>query len=103
MPPALREKANELGYHTVQAMQSHAEGELVQYVSTYEDMKLVDMGCDKEHCMECGLLLNLYSEGGFDTQTETSEKTFKNYYMPKPLREAVGMDDRPKEEYSDFF
>jgi len=103
MPVRLRNKAHALGYHVVQAMQSHAEGELIQYAKTYKDVTLVDMGCDKEHCKECNFLLNVYSNGGFDTQTETSDKTFKNYYMPEPLQDAVGMDDRPKEEFPSFF
>jgi hypothetical protein len=103
MGTALRNKAHQLGYQCVQAMQAHAEAEMVQYIDTYKDISLVDMGCDKDHCWECTRLLHEYGDRPFKTQSASSVKTYKNYYMPKPLRKAVGFKFRPKEEFEDDY
>ncbi len=98
----LRKEAQSLGYHCIQAMQAHAEGEMVQYLRTYKDMFLVSMGCDKPHCKECNRMMLEYFEEPYETVSDSSDKVFKNYFMPKPLQDAVGFDFRPSEEFSDF-
>lgn len=60
---ALRNKAHQLGYHCVQAMQTHAGAEMVQYTDTYKDISLVDMACDNERCWECMRLIIEYGKG----------------------------------------
>lgn len=92
MPPTLRAKAEELGYQVGEGLQSHAEGELLQYLHQRGEVyTLYDMGCDKPHCKECnwGMRKTL---GDYPTQTEKSDATYTKYYIPEPLADALGQD-----------
>ena len=97
MSTALRQKAHQLGYHVVRALQAHAEGEMIQYLNTYKDFSLVEIGCDKEHCQECNFLMNKFFRADYSTQTGVSDRVFKNYFIPKPYERAIGQVQRPKE------
>lgn len=93
MPPALRKLAEGRGYHVITAPQAHAEGEMIQYFKSREGIyDLHSMGCDKDHCAECEWAMKIYfktptTEGSF------SGKTFKNWYNPTALQEALGQAD----------
>jgi hypothetical protein len=89
MAPAMRKKAEALGYHCVQAMQAHAEGEAIQYINTYKDMRLISMGCDKPHCKECRIAMTHYFGPNYPTESSTSAKVYKQWKNPEALQDAL--------------
>lgn len=90
LPPLLRHKAEELGYHVIRAPQAHAEGQMLQYLQSRSSVYTVhSMGCDKEHCQECEWAMDVYF-GTYKTESGFSGKVFKNWYNPPPLQEALG-------------
>jgi hypothetical protein len=95
MPPALREKAEELGYHVVQAPETHAEGQLIEYLYVRSPIyEHGDMGVNREHCAECHILMKtFFGTEDYATQTERSEEIYSKYKSPSLLREAVGEEE----------
>ncbi|MEM7382769.1 MAG: hypothetical protein AAF400_00325 [Bacteroidota bacterium] len=69
MPRGCRDQAEERGYAVIKARQSHAEGQLLQFLYQRQVQRhglythIVAMGCSRQHCPECDLLLHL-SLGG---------------------------------------
>jgi hypothetical protein len=66
MSGPVRAKAHELGYDIIQAEQSHAEGQFLQFLYKRNAERhghythIVGMGCSKKHCGECDSLLALF-------------------------------------------
>jgi hypothetical protein len=60
-----RTMAHELGYDIIQAEQSHAEGQFLQFLHKRNRERpghythIVGMGCSKKHCAECNAFLEL--------------------------------------------
>jgi TPR repeat protein len=88
-------KAHELGYHVIMAQQSHAEGELLQFLQERKTSytHLMAMGCDKDHCPLCA---NMMQENGVFgdnlkdySRNEVSNKYSDNWYVPTALRNAL--------------
>jgi hypothetical protein len=83
----LIEKAHALGYHVVQAQQSHAEPALLQFLQertkTYNKVPFA-IGCHRKTCPNCELLfkdtVTLPKDGGDKTEGDQT-----NYYTPPAL------------------
>lgn len=62
MSPAMRKKAHQLGYDVIQAQQSHAEGQLIQFLISRDQKRpdwythILGVGCSRSYCAECGVL-----------------------------------------------
>ncbi|MEM7055790.1 MAG: hypothetical protein AAF392_02820 [Bacteroidota bacterium] len=60
-----RMQAEALGYDVIQAGQSHAEGQFLQFLHNRDQKRpglythIIAMGCSKPHCRECDCLLQL--------------------------------------------
>lgn len=91
-PSNVREKAESLGYHAVNAQVSHAEGELIQYLGqrSYR-YSLYAMGCDKPHCKECDWAVQKVV-GEYVSGNTAEDKTYPNYYIPPAFAEQLGQD-----------
>lgn len=89
--PKLRAAAGKRGYQSIAAQQSHAEGELIQYVRVNRDgfYSIQAIGCDKDHCVECDEVLRKVI-GSYQTALGVGTVPFANYYMPPPLVAAFG-------------
>jgi hypothetical protein len=94
LAPKLREKAESLGYHVIQAPQAHAEGEMIQYLEGRQGKyEHYSMATDKEHCAECELAMKHYfGAASYNTQTGHSGKVFQRWRNPRGLQEALGPD-----------
>ncbi len=63
MSPAMRKKAQELGYDVIQAEQSHAELQFIQFLIRREEVRpglythIMGMGCSRCYCAECDHVL----------------------------------------------
>lgn len=83
MSPAMRTKAHELGYDVIQTQQSHAEGQLIQFLLDRHQRRpgwythIMGMGCSRCHCVECNALLELFLGKDYDKFT-ASINTKKN-------------------------
>jgi len=84
-----RIKAETLGYHLVYSPNSHAEGALIQFHAIRPQYKLVSIGCNRDHCIECHRLLSLHYGSNYPTTEKhvphKHRKSFDNYYMPPTL------------------
>ncbi len=66
LPPAMRQKAHALGYDVIQAEQSHAEGQLIQFLLRRNEKRpgwythILGMGCSRQHCIECDSLFKAF-------------------------------------------
>ncbi|MHB9148328.1 MAG: hypothetical protein ACYC2U_08210 [Candidatus Amoebophilus sp.] len=86
----IAKEAHSKGYHVIMAQQSHAEGELVQFLqerpTRYID--IVSMGCSRTHCLICKDLLEHRIGKGklkkISTSGETDHK-FKMWLIPQAL------------------
>jgi hypothetical protein len=96
-PTNMREMAEALGYHFVIAEQAHAEAEMVMHSHTRTGMRLLAIGCDKDHCAECGKIMKCFYSEEITSENTYSDAIFDNYYMPKTLQDALGVadDERP--------
>ena len=91
-PIDVREKAESLGYHAVNAQPSHAEGELIQFLGQRSHRySLYAMGCDKPHCKECDWAVQKVV-GEYVTGSTTEDKMFPNYYIPPAFEQQLGQD-----------
>ncbi|MGH9070014.1 MAG: hypothetical protein ACRDX8_02305 [Acidimicrobiales bacterium] len=88
---ALCDAAARRGYQSIAAQQSHAEGELIQYVRVARKgfYSIQAIGCDKDHCVECDEVLRKVI-GNYETSLGVGSKPFKNYYIPEALGVAFG-------------
>ena len=95
MPPAMRKEAEARGYHVVKAPRTHAEGQLIQYLYLRQHIyKHEDMGVDKDHCIECQVVMKDYFGGeDYGTQAKKGGEKFPNYYTSPLLFEAVGRNE----------
>jgi hypothetical protein len=81
--PNMRNKAHELGYDVIQTQQSHAEGQLIQFLLDRHQRRpgwythIMGMGCSRCHCVECNALLELFLGKDYDKFT-ASINTKKN-------------------------
>jgi len=71
----MRKKANELNDDVIQAEQSHAEGQLIQFSLLRNQVRpswythIIGMGCSTCHCTECNSLLKLFLGEGYHGAT----------------------------------
>jgi hypothetical protein len=96
-PGPVREMAERLGYHVINAPATHAESEMMMYLRAYKAGQLLGIGCDKPHCQECAAVMAHLLESGIPTDNIVSNETFTNYHMPPFLQEITGETVRPKE------
>jgi hypothetical protein len=89
----MKEMAESLGYHFVIAHQAHAEAEMIMHSHTRTGMRLLSIGCDKDHCAECGKIIKHFYGKKMDSETAYSNDLFDNYYMPETLQDALGVKD----------
>lgn len=92
-PTDLREAAEQLGYHMVNAPKAHAEAEMIMHHHTRYGMTLDAIGCDKDHCAECTKLMDTYYETRVVSDNLYSKSIFKKYHFPLLLQSALGRDD----------
>ena len=99
--PAAREKAYKLGYHVIRAQQSHAEGQLLQFLSKRADVytHLVAMGCDKDHCIECDWMMKNHLCPGYLSISGNEVGSRKpKWKVPEALAAIIGRTERPSEK-----
>jgi hypothetical protein len=89
----MRLKAESLGYHFVITRAAHAEAEMLMHHHTRTGMVLEEIGCDKDHCLECGMILQKFYTKKVASANQYSNKKFKNYHMPQTLQDALGVPD----------
>lgn len=94
MPLNCRTVAEQRGYHVVKAPETHAEGQLIEYLYVrgpiYEHH---NMGVDKDHCAECQILMESYfGKEDYSTKAGKSDDVYNKYKSPSLLREAVGVE-----------
>jgi hypothetical protein len=92
MSGAIRSKAQELGYDIIQAEQSHAEGQFLQFLYKRNNARpghythIVGMGCSKKHCIECDALLRLFLGPNYhDITASVNHKQEKDNTNPKHI------------------
>lgn len=91
MAAPLRREAESLGYHVVKAPETHAEGQLIQYLYVRDPVYgHHNMGVDKDHCAECQILMQTYFGEEYGTKAGKSNEIFTHYKSPSLLRLAVG-------------
>ena len=77
LAPSMRYKAHELGYDVIQAKQSHAEAQCMQFLLHRHQKRsgwythILGIGCSRPHCIECDPLLKLYLGKGYDQFTSS--------------------------------
>jgi hypothetical protein len=92
--PQIRAKAEGLGYQVIRAKQAHAEIEMVQFFRSRAGVySILKMAVDKPHCADCSQALTAILPGWeATTSTETSEKSFPNWYNPDAAQAAMELD-----------
>jgi hypothetical protein len=71
MGPNMFRTAENLGYDVIQAEQSHAEGQFLQFLRKRRGhyTHIMGMGCSKKHCAECDCLMSFLLGEGYSTFT----------------------------------
>jgi len=83
MPPAVRGKAHTLGYDIIQAEQSHAEGEFIQFLLHCHQVRpawythIMGIGCSRPICGECDHLFKLFFGDNYPNMSITSAHSEK--------------------------
>jgi len=96
LAPSIRAKACELGYDVIQAEQSHAEGQFIQFLLDRHRKRpgwythILGIGCSRSHCAECNALLKLYLGGCYNEFTSSvNTRNNKKEYIEEDSPDTI--------------